>query len=121
MSRPELPCADAGPNSPRSPRKPRTYEATAYGILNPWGDLWTYECFESEAEAREHVEAFWRDISGTPSDLDKFTIVPVHVTVVALMDAAGNVLPSPPDQSRSPQVVEAGPGSAPNLHREDGE
>lgn len=73
----------------RSPgeRRAKPYRSDRrFGILNPWGELWTDDTFLSEAEAREHVRTFWKrsgfpDTTSNPRELAKFKIVPVRVTV----------------------------------------
>ncbi len=52
----------------------------AFGILNPYGDLWTYSTFETEAEARKYIADFWRGLQGEER-LDRFKVIPVKVTV----------------------------------------
>lgn len=55
---------------------------TAWGILNPYGDLWTHNTFQTEAEAAEYIRSFWKDWpGGAPSNLSAFRAVPVKVTV----------------------------------------
>jgi len=66
-----------------SDRKPKGTSGQEWGILNPYGDLWTYEVFETPAEARKHIADFWRDIYGN-HDLTKYKIVRVNVRVTAV-------------------------------------
>ena len=57
-------------------KKPKTASNTGYGILNPYGDMWTSEIFDTPGKARGHLERFWRgNPNYGPSDLDKFKIV----------------------------------------------
>lgn len=73
----------------RSPgeRRAKPYRSDRrFGILNPWGELWTDDTFLSEADAREHIVWFWsqpgfRGQYRTAEALAKFKIVPVRVTV----------------------------------------
>ena len=51
----------------------------AFGIINPYGDLWTHQTVRDERAARDHIEAFWRGT--TTMDTSRFKIVPVRVTV----------------------------------------
>ena len=67
-------------------KKLRQATGRAFGILNPCGDLWTYETFRDERAARDHVEAFWRGT--TTMDTSRFKVVPVTVIV--------RVRPTPP-------------------------
>jgi hypothetical protein len=52
----------------------------AWGILNPYGDVWTYDTFQTERAARDHLMAFWRNFTAPP-DTSEFKIVRVRVTV----------------------------------------
>lgn len=65
-------------------RKPKGAKGEAWGILNPYGDLWTWQSFDTEAEALEYIVRFWR---GNPKiDLRQFkpVRVKVHTTVARL-------------------------------------
>lgn len=66
------------------PKKPKPARGKAFGILNPYGDLWTYEHFPNEASARAYVREFWATVPDHNQDLSKFKVVPVRVTVSAL-------------------------------------
>lgn len=67
--------------------RPRGYvDTNRFGILNPWGDIWTSETFKSEAEARKHIEDFCRLIDDAGS-LTRFKVVPVRVHVTAIRPA----------------------------------
>jgi hypothetical protein len=62
-------------------KSPKPYEWQAFGILNPYGDLWTPEFFEDPEDAFEHMKVFWG-----PTYEDKargFKVVPVDVMVTA--------------------------------------
>jgi hypothetical protein len=63
-------------------------EGEAWGILNPYGRLWTHNTFPSEDAARRHVEAFWR---GNPNAGDYVRgLKPVRVNVrVTLAEIEG--------------------------------
>lgn len=65
------------------PKKgPKPYRCRRYGILNPYGDVWSPETFNTMLAAREHVKRFW---SNQPDhDLSKYEIVPVKVIVSAV-------------------------------------
>lgn len=60
----------------------KSYRYKAFGILNPDGDVWTPCWFESEREAKGHLEDFWRGAAFSPAD--QFRIVPVRVTITPL-------------------------------------
>jgi hypothetical protein len=60
-------------------KKPKTARmAGLWGILNPWGDLWTYEAFGTQAEARVHLEKWWAAFDGS-KPATGYRIVPVKV------------------------------------------
>lgn len=61
-------------------RRAKPARGKALGILNPYGDLWTYETFDTEAEARAYIAAFWRGMPGE-AGLERFTVIPVKITV----------------------------------------
>lgn len=61
-------------------KKPRPYEMSRFGILNPYGDIWTPDTFDSPEEAEEHVAEFFK---GIETDLTMFKVIPVNVTVTA--------------------------------------
>lgn len=64
-------------------KKSKPYRSTSrFGILNPYGDIWSPETFDTEAEAMAYVEQFWRDTKGV-TDLSRFKPVRVRVTVSA--------------------------------------
>lgn len=57
----------------KRPRR-RTARHVGFGILNPWGDMWTSEVFSTQEAARDHLAAFWRG-SSSPPDLTRYRIV----------------------------------------------
>lgn len=64
-------------------KRPKPARGEAWGILNPWGDFWTYETFATELEAREYVRRFWNSpgFLAEPRDLSAYRIVRAKVTV----------------------------------------
>lgn len=40
-------------------KKPRGTSREGYGILNPYGDMWTTDIFDTVDQAHEHVRRFW--------------------------------------------------------------
>jgi len=57
-----------------------------FGILNPFGDLWTPETFATPKAAADYLFAFWRgggfgEAYREPRQIGKFKVVPVKVTV----------------------------------------
>lgn len=64
-------------------KKSEPYRAIdRYGILNPYGDVWSPDTFSTIALAERHVREFWRGVSNPPN-FAKFKIVRVRVTVSA--------------------------------------
>ena len=66
--------------------KPKAVTREAWGILNPWGDLWSYEVFDTAEAALEHLEAFWRKpgFKDEHRDTSKYRIVKVKVRVAVI-------------------------------------
>lgn len=62
-----------------------------WGILNPYGDVWTYEAFTTPENARAHLFAFWGKTFRRAPDKG-FRIVPVKVQTS--VDFSGS-LPTP--------------------------
>lgn len=62
-------------------RRGKPARGKAFGILNPWGDVWTHETFDTEERAAHYVVRFWRDFPGVKRDTSQFKVVPVKVTV----------------------------------------
>jgi hypothetical protein len=59
-------------------KPPKTTSLDGYGIMNPYGDMWTVEVFPTTQQAQRHLERFW---SGNSSmDLSKFKIVRARQT-----------------------------------------
>jgi hypothetical protein len=65
-------------------RKSKSRRCERHGILNRYGDLWTPSPFETEKEARQYLEAYWRNFPGGPHSTRHFKIVPVRVTVTPI-------------------------------------
>lgn len=65
-------------------RKPKGRSDQQWGILNPYGDLWTYETFATPEAAREHVADFWSEMKTIETDISRFRIVRVNVRVNAV-------------------------------------
>ena len=69
-------------------KRPKPYRWKAFGILNPHGDVWTVNTFDTEAEAQSHLEHFWTSVMKVSDhDLSKYRIVPVRITVSAIQTA----------------------------------
>lgn len=67
-------------------KKPKPCRGQAWGILNPYGDLWGHETFSTPEAAMRRVADFWRGIRTAP-DLSKFKPVRVRVTISVLPSA----------------------------------
>lgn len=63
-------------------KKSGAYRTRRYGILNPYGDVWTPDTFNTIAAAQKHIAMFWA--SQPTKDLSKFTVTLVRVTVSAV-------------------------------------
>lgn len=61
-------------------KRAKPARGTAFGILNPYGNMWTYSTFETEDEARKYIADFWRGMQGEER-LDRFKVIPVKITV----------------------------------------
>lgn len=73
---------------------PSPYEATAFAIVNPWGEFWSSaetfyreQIFPNEELAWKHLRAFWGP-SASAESLARFSVVPVKVRVEPLTDGA---------------------------------
>lgn len=62
-------------------KKPKGARGTAWGILNPWGDVWTHNTFTTSMAASAHIDEFWDQPGFGPTDRSKFRVVPVEVQV----------------------------------------
>lgn len=63
----------------KAPKKPKPYKMRRFGIISPYGDVWTCQTFDSREAARQHVADFWKDIGG--ADLSRYMVARVEVTV----------------------------------------
>lgn len=64
-----------------APDKPASQTRNAYGIVGPYGNVWTTKVFDTPAEAEQHVAAFW---NGIKHDLSKYRVVRARATVTYL-------------------------------------
>ena len=55
-------------------RRPKTAYRDGFGILNPYGDFWTSDIFETVDKAREHVRQFWLGCNPA-QDIGRYKIV----------------------------------------------
>jgi hypothetical protein len=51
-----------------------------FGIVNPFGQFWSTDIFDSEDDAKRHLERFWSGVKNAPS-LDQFTVVPALLVI----------------------------------------
>lgn len=59
--------------------KTTAYECdTRWGIINPFGGVWTPETFPTEKDAWDHLRRFWEP---NAKDLDTFSVEQVRITV----------------------------------------
>lgn len=77
-----------------SAKMPKGARGEAWGILNPYGDLWTWQTFDTPELAISYVERFWRDIK-TAHELSRFkpVRVKVHVTPARVQPETPHDLP----------------------------
>ena len=69
--------------------RPKSAEGDAWGILNPYGDLWTHRTFPNEQAAAQHVKDFWRGVTlEKTGDLRRFKPVRVKVRVTVATPTA---------------------------------
>lgn len=55
------------------------YEMEAIGILNPYGQIWSRNTFETVDAAKAYVRDFWK---GRPEgELERYRYIPVNVTI----------------------------------------
>jgi hypothetical protein len=73
-----------GVREPAEAKRPKPARGKAWGILNPYGDLWTYETFSTAEAAEAYVRLFWKGVRTAPQDLTRFKPIRVKVTVSAL-------------------------------------
>ena len=84
-------------------RDPGPYETRAlWGIMNPYGSLWTDQAFESPADAESYLRNFWKDIS--KASLSKFRIVLVRRSITLEVED-GHITVAPP-RARIEQMKE---------------
>lgn len=62
----------------RKSKTPLPLSERRYGIVSPYGNIWTVKTFDTEDRAKSYLEKFWH---GIKSDITKFKVVPVDVTI----------------------------------------
>lgn len=91
----------------RQKKRRKPARAERWGILNPWGDVWTYDTFDTPEAARKHVADFWRNIKDH-RDVRDFRIVRVRITVSAPAEVVEADAAAP--QARTETGGQLGPG-----------
>lgn len=56
-----------------------------WGILNPYGDIWSTSTFETPEDAKRHLAKFWDGIVVKGVDLTAFKVIRVRVRVTAVL------------------------------------
>jgi len=62
-------------------KNPNAYVLRGWGIVNPYGGIWTHEIFATEDDARRHLEEFGKSMK--PWNPKGFRFVRVKLTVEA--------------------------------------
>lgn len=62
--------------------EPKPATCRGFGIVNPFGDIWSTNIFETENEARSYINDYCWSMKGW--DATKFSIIPVEATVRAI-------------------------------------
>ena len=70
----------------KTKRTPKATSRVGYGIVNPYGDMWTTDIFETEDSARKHLANFWRGVEN--QDLRRYRIVRAETRTSFLGDLA---------------------------------
>lgn len=66
----------------RSSKPMRTYERTGVGIVNPYGQLWSDEVYDTPEAAIAHLRRFWNGVPAYDESRWSLTMVLVKVTAV---------------------------------------
>ena len=74
-------------------RRPKATSRVGFGIVNPFGDMWTTDIFNSEEATRNHLKRFWSVVDSSSRDLSRYRIVRATQTTKFLAD-----LPAPNKQ-----------------------
>lgn len=65
----------------QSIKEDKSLETERWGILNPYGDLWTPNTFDTEWKAWAHLDGFLRSLKQKEVEPASFKVVRVIVTV----------------------------------------
>jgi hypothetical protein len=74
------------PPIPAGKSAPRPNGGVEIGILNPYGDVWSYSWFETPEAAEAHLRGFWHNTRITEAEIRRFKLVGVSVTVEAISE-----------------------------------
>jgi hypothetical protein len=55
-------------------KRPKSTVRKGFGILNPYGDMWTTDIFDTAEAAQRHLDDFWQGFEGK-QDLARYRIV----------------------------------------------
>lgn len=66
--------------------KPQKATRTGYGILNPYGDMWTSHVFERPEQAADYVRDYWKQFPASNTDVSKFKVVKARQSAVYVGD-----------------------------------
>lgn len=64
-----------------APTKPAPARRDGFGIVGPYGNVWSIDVFDTPSQAERHLADFWR---GIDRDLTKFKIVRVRASIAYL-------------------------------------
>lgn len=67
-----------------SEKRIKSTSRTGWGIVSPYGQMWTTEIFQTEEEAGDYIKRFWAGVKNAP-ELSKFRIVRAKTTTSALL------------------------------------
>lgn len=70
-------------------KRPRANGHNGYGIVSPYGDMWTSTIFNTADQAKAYVKDSWKDIKGN-HDVSKYRIVWARQTARYIREAAGD-------------------------------
>lgn len=63
--------------------RPAPAHSVGWAIVNPWGEFWSTEVFDSEDSARIHFNKFWQSpgFKGSPPKWEDYRAVKVRQTI----------------------------------------
>lgn len=71
-------------------KRPKMNSHKGYGILNPYGDMWTSHIFPTREAAKAHVRDFWSGVKG--HDLSGYRIVWARQAAHYIRDTSDNTV-----------------------------